>query len=136
MSVKNYTQDGEDRLLIDVCQQELADLIQLLSINAAPLIKNFKIGSVKIKNFYANGDQPKSPTKAQTATERDQNNTHNDYPSPNHYADTARWIHKMKSTRDFVREANQNIAELARILTAIFGWVVDENQLRKALNRI
>jgi len=58
-----------------------------------------------------------------------------DIPKENHYADTARWIEKHKSERDYMREANNNVEELARILSPIFGWVLEGHQLRKALNR-
>jgi len=58
------------------------------------------------------------------------------YPQPNHYADLARWIIQQKDTRDFIREANNNYAELARILSPIIGWDVEDHQLRKALSRI
>jgi len=63
------------------------------------------------------------------------NSEYTDLPAETHYADAARWVRKMKDTRDFIRESNNNMEELARILTPIFGWVVEGHQLKKALYR-
>ena len=61
--------------------------------------------------------------------------SYTDLPQENHYADAARWIRKMADTRDFIREANNNMEELGRILSPIFGWQVEGHQIKKALYR-
>ena len=92
-------------------------------------------------NLYTDQLNPNSTNSKNTTLESTRSvtksaETYDNIPEPNHYADTARWVRDMKSTRDFVREANNNMVTLSHILSDLFGWAVESKQLRKAINRM
>jgi len=111
------------------------------------IVKSMKVGKVYEKgaNDYSTGDiymdkeSKKKTPDVQVGQVIDKavivNTEKLVLPKENKYAEAARWVRKMKDTRDFIRESNNNMEELARILSPIFGWQVEGHQLKKALYR-
>ena len=58
------------------------------------------------------------------------------FPAKDNYAQVIEWIEQQKQRgTDYYAEANYNRSAMCRRLSDIFGWIVDQNSLRKAQNR-
>ena len=58
------------------------------------------------------------------------------FPLKDNYSEVTQWLEQQKlSGSDYYAEANYNRTAMCRRLSNIFGWVVDQNSLRKAQNR-
>ena len=58
------------------------------------------------------------------------------FPVKDNYLEVTQWLEQQKlSGNDYYAEANYNRTAMCRRLSGIFGWIVDQNSLRKAQNR-
>ena len=58
------------------------------------------------------------------------------YPPKDNYSAVRSWlIQQRQEGVDWQLSCHNNIAALARLLTDKFGWLVDDNSLRKSLSR-
>ena len=58
------------------------------------------------------------------------------FPLKDNYSEVIRWLEQQKELgNDYYAEANYNRTAMCRRLSDIFGWIVDQNSLRKAQNR-
>lgn len=59
------------------------------------------------------------------------------YPPKDNYTAVRSWLtQQCQEGVDWLVQCKENKAELARLLTDKFGWLVDDNALRKSLSRI
>ena len=58
------------------------------------------------------------------------------YPKQNDYVGLVAWLEEQKAKGvDYYAAANMNRSKMCRELSAILGWTVDQNSLRKAQER-
>ena len=58
------------------------------------------------------------------------------FPMKDNYSEVTQWLEQQKlKGNDYYAEANYNRTAMCRRLSDIFGWIVDQNSLRKAQNR-
>ena len=57
-------------------------------------------------------------------------------PAENNYQELVKWIERQKAGgEDYLAEAGGNIAQMARNLSKVVHWAVDEHSLRRAIAR-